>query len=50
MRALIHENASEMEMVKLARERAPGILGDGQRRVLAGETSMEEVMRVTTAG
>ncbi len=50
MRALIHENASEMEMVKLARERAPGILGDGQQRVLSGETSMEEVMRVTTAG
>ncbi len=50
MRTLIHENASEMEMVKLARERAPGMLGDGQRRVLAGETSMEEVMRVTTAG
>ncbi len=50
MRGLIHENASEMDMVKLARERAPGMLGDGQRRVLAGETSMEEVMRVTTAG
>ena len=50
MRSLIHENASEMEMVKLARQRAPGMLGDGQRRVLAGETSMEEVMRVTTAG
>jgi general secretion pathway protein E len=50
MRTLIHENASEMEMVKLARERAPGILGDGQQRVLSGQTSMEEVMRVTTAG
>ncbi len=50
MRALIHENASEMEMVKLARERAPGILGDGRQRVLDGETSMEEVMRVTTSG
>jgi general secretion pathway protein E len=50
MRGMIHENASEMDMLKLARQRAPGILGDGQRRVLAGETSMEEVMRVTTAG
>ena len=50
MRSMIHEGASEMAMLKLARERAPGMLGDGHRRVLAGETSMEEVMRVTTAG
>ncbi len=50
MRGLIHENTSEIEMLRLARETAPGILHDGQRRVLAGETSMQEVMRVTTAG
>jgi general secretion pathway protein E len=50
MRAMIHEGASEMAMLEVARARAPGILADGQRRVLAGETSMEEVMRVTTAG
>ncbi|MEE4659341.1 MAG: type II secretion system ATPase GspE [Halieaceae bacterium] len=50
MRNMIHEGASEMAMLKLARERAPGIVGDGHRRVLAGQTSMEEVMRVTTAG
>ena len=50
MRHMIHEGASEMAMVEAAREKASGILGDGQRRVLAGETSMEEVMRVTTAG
>ena len=50
MRHMIHEGASEMAMVEAAREKAAGILGDGQRRVLAGETSMEEVMRVTTAG
>ena len=50
MRHMIHEGASEMAMVEVARARSTGILGDGQRRVLAGQTSMEEVMRVTTAG
>jgi general secretion pathway protein E len=50
LRAMIHKGASEAEMLKIARKRAPGILADGRRRVLAGETSMEEVMRVTTAG
>jgi general secretion pathway protein E len=49
LRSLIHSGASEMEMLEVARRQAPGILADGQRRVLAGETSMEEVMRVTTA-
>ncbi len=50
LRGMIHEGASEIDMTRCARERAPGILGDGQRRVLDGQTSMEEVMRVTTAG
>ncbi|MEP5766416.1 MAG: type II secretion system ATPase GspE [Halieaceae bacterium] len=50
LRAMIHEGASELDMTRAARERAPGILGDGHLRVLSGETSMEEVMRVTTAG
>ena len=50
MRSMIHEGASEMAMLKVARKKAPGILQDGQRRVLSGQTSMEEVMRVTTAG
>ena len=49
MRTMIHKGASEMEMLAVAREKSPGILADGQRRVLAGETSMQEVMRVTTA-
>jgi len=50
MRVMIHEGASELEMTKAARERAQGILGDGRARVLSGHTSMEEVMRVTSAG
>jgi len=47
MRRLIHENASEAELEKHARTRAPGILEDGWRKCLAGVTSTEEVLRVT---
>ena len=49
LRSMIHEGASEMAMLKVARARAKRMLGDGQRRVLEGQTSMEEVVRVTTA-
>ena len=49
MRLLIHQGASEQEMLALARERYPGMLEDGRRRILAGETSTAEVLRVTTA-
>jgi general secretion pathway protein E len=49
LRAMIHRGAGEQEMVEQARQRSPGILADGQRRILAGDTSMEEVMRVTAA-
>jgi general secretion pathway protein E len=48
MRRLIHSGAGEQEMLEAARSRYPGILEDGRRRVLAGETSMEEVLRVTS--
>ncbi len=49
LRLMIHECASEQSMLQAARKRYPGILEDGRRRILAGETSMEEVLRVTTA-
>jgi general secretion pathway protein E len=48
IRRLIHNGAGEQEMLDAARSRYPGILEDGRRRVLAGETSMEEVLRVTS--
>ena len=48
MRLLIHESASEQQMLELARQRYPGIQEDGRRRILAGETSLEEVLRVTS--
>ena len=50
LRVMIHDGRGEHEMLQQARSKTPGILEDGRRRVLDGETSMEEVMRVTSAG
>ena len=47
MRQLIHDRASESAMTRHARQATPGIRQDGWRKVLAGETSIEEVLRVT---
>ncbi len=47
LRLMIHQGASEQEMLKQARKKYPGIENDGRARVLAGETSLEEVLRVT---
>lgn len=47
MRSLIHDGASEHVLEKLARQHTPGIREDGLRRVLAGDTTLEEVLRVT---
>ena len=47
MRRMIHDGAGEHELEALARKRTPSIREDGIRRVLAGETSLEEVLRVT---
>ncbi len=49
LRELIHSGASEQEMLAEARRKAPGIFEDGRRRILAGETSIEEVMRVSSS-
>ena len=48
MRQMIYESANEQDIVKVARANYPGIESDGRRRILAGETSIEEVMRVTS--
>ncbi|MFT6285737.1 MAG: general secretion pathway protein E [Alcanivorax sp.] len=47
LRLLIHEGASEQAMLQAARQRYPGIQEDGRRRIISGETSIEEVLRVT---
>lgn len=50
MRTMIHDGESEQEIERQARSRHPGIQEDGARLVLAGETSLEEVLRVTREG
>ncbi len=47
LRQLIHEGAGEQEMLQHARLTSPSLIADGRRRVLAGDTSLEEVLRVT---
>ncbi|VAW95336.1 General secretion pathway protein E [hydrothermal vent metagenome] len=47
MRSLIHEGVGEHELEMHARQSWPSIRQDGLRRILAGETSLEEVLRVT---
>ena len=48
MRRLIHGNAAEYELENHARRYAGSIRDDGLRKVLAGKTTLEEVLRVTT--
>jgi general secretion pathway protein E len=45
--AMIHERAGEHEMEKYARTLTPGLRADGIRLVLAGETTLAEVLRVS---
>ena len=47
LRTLIHDNASEHELENHARKLTPSIRDDGRRRVLDGDTSLAEVLRVT---
>ncbi|MDX1900693.1 MAG: type II secretion system ATPase GspE [Gammaproteobacteria bacterium] len=47
LRQMIHDHASEMTMREYARTLYPTIREDGSRRVLSGETSLEEILRVT---
>jgi len=48
LRTMIHDRKSEQDMKKYARTFFPSIRQDGYRRVLAGDTSLEEVLRVTS--
>lgn len=47
MRRLIHGNAAEYEIESYARQQSGSIRDDGLRKVLAGKTTIEEVLRVT---
>lgn len=47
LRAMIHDGAGEHKMEQYARQFWPSIRTDGVRRILLGDTSLEEVLRVT---
>ena len=47
LRSMVHEGAGEHELESYARTRSPNIRQDGLRRILDGDTSLEEVLRVT---
>lgn len=49
LQQMIYEGATERTMLQHARQQGDGILAAGRARVLAGETSIEEVLRVTSA-
>ncbi|MES2683234.1 MAG: ATPase, T2SS/T4P/T4SS family, partial [Pseudomonadota bacterium] len=44
---MIHDGASEQQLETYARSLSPGILQSGRRKVLAGKTTIQEVLRVT---
>ncbi|HTP39276.1 MAG TPA: type II secretion system ATPase GspE [Steroidobacteraceae bacterium] len=47
LRTMIHDGAAEHEMERYARTLTPSIRDDGRSKVLAGTTTLEEVLRVT---
>ena len=47
MRGLVHDKASEQQLVRHARQSCPSIRNDGKSKILAGVTSVPEVLRVT---
>ncbi|NND39935.1 MAG: type II secretion system ATPase GspE [Pseudomonadales bacterium] len=50
LRRMIHDQSSEEDMVRQARKTSRGIMGDGISKVLAGLTTVEEILRVTQEG
>jgi general secretion pathway protein E len=46
MQQAVHDGAGEPELVRLARQRGPGLLEDGAAKAMAGETTVQEVARV----
>ncbi len=49
LRQMIHEGATERTMALHAKQQGDSIAAAGRMRILAGETSLEEVLRVTQA-
>ena len=47
LRQLIHARASEAELEQAARKATPSMLDNGWRKVIEGQTTLDEVLRVT---
>ncbi len=47
MRTMIHDGVSEQELERHARKMTPSIRDDGRAKILRGESTLEEVLRVT---
>jgi general secretion pathway protein E len=47
MRTMIHDGSSEQELDRYARTSSPSIRDDGRTKVMAGESTLEELLRVT---
>jgi general secretion pathway protein E len=47
MRTMVHDGSSEQEMERYARTFGPSIRDDGRAKALRGQTSLEELLRVT---
>jgi general secretion pathway protein E len=47
LESMIHDNASEQALETYARSQGPGILQSGRNKVIAGHTTLREVLRVT---
>ena len=47
LRRMIHQGSSEMEMEALVRRNGAGVREDGCKKILAGQTSIDEVVRLT---
>jgi general secretion pathway protein E len=47
MRTMIHDGAAEHDLERYARKHTPSIRDDGRAKILRGETTIEEVLRVT---
>ncbi|MGK2943068.1 MAG: type II secretion system ATPase GspE [Immundisolibacter sp.] len=47
LRGLIHDGAAEATLEEHARRHTPSLFEDGRRRLLAGDTSLDELLRVT---
>jgi general secretion pathway protein E len=48
LRSMIHDHAPEQQLRQHARRLFLSLRQDGCRRVLAGDTSLEEILRVTS--